>query len=257
MHLFLAVTPEYAQAASKFRGTPVHVAYRIGPDSTLLRQNLLLQSRGGLLSVSDRDAPRIDDPDALLRSSCCENAGAAAIPEPCWILKSRSAPTVWPSPAASGLPATQAPQNPLSAGNPAREAGQQAVILLAHRLCPAETSLNASGKKYAAAAPDIWEWTYSRRRGTHFRLPALVRELPESGNARPTQRAGIPYCIFLPDLCARYFTYSRSGETHFVLFDDAGTIAQKLRIGTSLGLSAAFFMWPEIQDIAGDLFRIL
>ena len=64
-----------------------------------------------------------------------------------------------------------------------------------------------------------------------------------------------PAVFFSQDLCARYFTYCRNGEAHFVLFDDAGTLTQKVKVGSSLGFSAAFFMWPEVRDIAGDLFR--
>ncbi|MEI3305674.1 MAG: hypothetical protein V8R40_06355 [Dysosmobacter sp.] len=41
------------------------MAYRIGEDSSLLRQSLLLQTQGGLLSVSDREAPLIQDPEKL------------------------------------------------------------------------------------------------------------------------------------------------------------------------------------------------
>ena len=59
MQIYLAVTPAEAQEASRFRCSLAHVAYCIGPDSTLLRQNLLLQTRGGLLSVTDRGAPFI------------------------------------------------------------------------------------------------------------------------------------------------------------------------------------------------------
>ena len=65
MQTFLAVTPGEEQAAARFRRPLAHVAYRIGTESVLLRRNLLLQTRGGLLSVSDRDAPPIDDPGAL------------------------------------------------------------------------------------------------------------------------------------------------------------------------------------------------
>ena len=63
-----------------------------------------------------------------------------------------------------------------------------------------------------------------------------------------------PSVFFSQDLCARYFTYSREGETHFVLFDDADTLSQKLRIGNAMGFSAAFLMWPEVKDVAGKLF---
>ena len=65
MQIYLAVTPAEAQEASRFRCSLAHVAYCIGPDSTLLRQNLLLQTRGGLLSVTDRGAPFIASPERL------------------------------------------------------------------------------------------------------------------------------------------------------------------------------------------------
>ena len=65
MQLYLAITPGEAREAAQYGRTLAHVAYRIGPGSTLLRQNLNLQTQGGLLSVSDREAPPIGDPDAL------------------------------------------------------------------------------------------------------------------------------------------------------------------------------------------------
>ena len=63
-----------------------------------------------------------------------------------------------------------------------------------------------------------------------------------------------PAVFFSQDLCARYFTYSRDGEAHFVLFDDADTLNQKLRLGAGMGFAAAFLMWPEVRDIAPRLF---
>ena len=64
-----------------------------------------------------------------------------------------------------------------------------------------------------------------------------------------------PSVFFSPELCARYFTYTCGKETHFVLFDDAETLNQKLQIGRQLGFSAAFFMWPEIKDLAGRFWK--
>lgn len=57
MQVYLAVTPDLAREASSYSRALAHVAYRVGPGSTLLRQNLLLQTRGGLLSVSDGRRP--------------------------------------------------------------------------------------------------------------------------------------------------------------------------------------------------------
>jgi len=62
-----------------------------------------------------------------------------------------------------------------------------------------------------------------------------------------------PTVFFSRDLCARYFTYARDGRVHFVLFDDAETLNRKVQIGASLGFTTAFFMWPEVRDIAGKL----
>ena len=89
-----------------------------------------------------------------------------------------------------------------------------------------------------------------------FLLPA------ETGEGRPLSQQEFqalvdretPAVFFSQDLCARYFTYTRDGETHFVLFDDADTLQQKLRTGSALGFSAAFLMYPEVRDLLPRLF---
>lgn len=89
-----------------------------------------------------------------------------------------------------------------------------------------------------------------------FSLPSPTGQgTPLTGQelARLMEREA-PAVFFSPELCARYFTYTRSGETHFILFDDGETLRRKLRAAASLGCAAAFLMWPEIQDIAGTLF---
>ena len=88
-----------------------------------------------------------------------------------------------------------------------------------------------------------------------FRLPARTGEgLPLTASEfQALLDRERPAVFFSQDLCARYFTYTREGGTHFVLFDDAGTLKQKLKIGGSIGFSAAFFMWPEVRDIAAQL----
>lgn len=65
MLVFLAVTPQEEREASRYTRSFAHAAYRIGPDSTLLRRDLLMQSQGGLLLLSDRDAPGVEDPQKL------------------------------------------------------------------------------------------------------------------------------------------------------------------------------------------------
>ena len=83
MQIYLAASPSALQEASGYCRGLAHAAYRIGPNPTLLRQSLLLQTRGGLLSVSDREAPFIDDPEALcaavLRECGRRNYGGALL----------------------------------------------------------------------------------------------------------------------------------------------------------------------------------
>ena len=66
MQVFLSVAPRDVRAALQYHNRLAHVAYRIGEDSRLLRQNLL-QCRGGLLSLSDCRCPPIQRPEALCR----------------------------------------------------------------------------------------------------------------------------------------------------------------------------------------------
>ena len=60
--------------------------------------------------------------------------------------------------------------------------------------------------------------------------------------------------FYAEDLCARYFTYRRGGQTHFVLFDDAGTLRRKIEMGQALGIREGFVMLPEVEDLTGFLF---
>ena len=53
---------------------------------------------------------------------------------------------------------------------------------------------------------------------------------------------------FSRELMAKYFTYSAGSGTHFVLFDDAETLRQKVKLAQNLGIQTAFLMFPEIVD---------
>ena len=64
-----------------------------------------------------------------------------------------------------------------------------------------------------------------------------------------------PAIFFSQDLCARYFTYSQDGETHFVLFDDAGSIRKKLQIAAALGISRAVLALEQAEELLPGLLR--
>ena len=254
LQVYLAVTPGQAQKASKYSRGLAHVAYRIGPGSTLLRQNLLLQTRGGLLSISDREAPFIEDPEALcaavLRECGRRGYGGAVLDfeEP---------------PRRDRLAFAERLGQALSAGRrvlylPEEYAGaaQDAVLLICTAISGGSFTerLQEAAARHGGAARLALD---VQRLRMDFRLPARTGEgdpLSAEALQRLMERKS-PAVFFSQDLCARYFTYTVDSEAHFVLFDDADTLNQKLKTGAGMGFSAAFFMWPEVQDIAPALFR--
>ena len=65
MQVYLTAAPEDVREAARHNRPLCHAAYRIGTDSALLRGNLLLEARGGLMALSDRDVPPVERPEAL------------------------------------------------------------------------------------------------------------------------------------------------------------------------------------------------
>lgn len=253
MQIYLAVTPEASQEAQGCCRNLAHVAYRIGPGSALLRQSLLLQTRGGLLSVSDRDAPFIDSPeelrDGVLRE--CGRRGYSGV-----LLDFEEKPRRDRRAFVSVLaPALSASRRLLYL--PESYAGEApgAVVLLCTAVSGGSFSQYLQEAVTRAGGAGRLALDVQRLR-MDFRLPS------RSGEGEPLTREDLerlmerekPAVFFSQDLCARYFTYSRDGAAHFVLFDDGDTLNQKLRLGAGMGFAAAFFMWPEVRDIAPRLF---
>lgn len=253
MQVYLSVTPGQLREAAQYGRSFAHVAYRIGEDSSLLRQSLLLQTQGGLLSVSDREAPVIREPEklsaAILRE--CGRRGYTGV-----VLDFEEPPRQ------DRQLFVQQLEQSLSASRRCLyvpETYIQAVPGALMLLCTALSGGNFVQRLQEAAeqqggaghlALDI------QRLRMDFQLPAPSGEgTPLSQEALDTLMAAeSPSVFFSQDLCARYFTYTRNGETHFVLYDDADTLSQKLRTGASLGFPAAFFAFPEVRDLLPRLF---
>lgn len=253
MRIYLAVTPGELREAGRYGRAFAHVAYRIGPGSTLLRQNLLLETKGGLLSVSDHEAPLIEDPQALcaavLRECGRRSYGGVLLD---FEERPRRDRTAFAAQLGQALGQSRRTLY-LPEGYAGAAPGGVMLLCTAmsggnftERLREAANSQGGAGR----LALDV------QRLRMDFRLPARTGEgkpLSEEVFRQLWEREQ-PAVFFSQDLCARYFTYSRDGETHFVLFDDGDTLSQKLRIGGSLGFAAAFLMWPEIRDAADRLF---
>jgi len=249
---YLSVTPGDACRLSVAGPALAHVAYRIGPDSTLLRQSLLLQTKGGLLSVSDWDAPYVDDPQTLCHAvlrECSRRSYTGAVLDfevsarkDLHQFAQRLAPMLTEKRLSLFVPEAYAQSVP------------QAIPLICTALSGGD--LTERLEQAIAAYPGRRLALDIQRLRMDFALPARSGEgQPLSESALGTlMEAHQPAVFFSHALCTRYFTYTQNGTAHFVLFDDAGTLRQKLQIGSKLGYCAAFFQWPEIHDIAGQLF---
>jgi len=250
LQIYLAVTPAEAQEAARFRCSLAHVAYCIGPDSTLLRQNLLLQTRGGLLSVTDRDAPFIASPEQLAAAALreCGRRGYGGV-----LLDFEQPPAPDRLAFAQALAKRLAPRPLYVPEGYASVPG--AVSLVCTALSGGSFVQYLQETAAARGGPGTLALDVQRLR-MDFPLPA------RSGEGSPLSQQEFqalmdresPAVFFSQDLCARYFTYTRDGETHFVLFDDAETLQQKLRAGSAMGFSAAFLMYPEVRDLLPRLF---
>lgn len=253
MQIYLAVTPGEYQSAAKYSRLFAHVAYRIGPESQLLRQSLLLQTHGGLLTLGDRDAPPISAPEALCAGILRECARRSYT----GVLLDFEARPAADRKVFAAMLAQQLRKTRRTLYVPESCAVSGAVPLICTALSGGSfpQRLQEAARQFGGAEHlglDV------QRLRMDFTLPA------KSGEGRPLSadefRALVekesPAVFFSQELCARYFTYMQDQETHFVLFDDESTLRQKLKTGEAMGFSAAFFMWPEIRDIAPKLGRL-
>ncbi len=94
------------------------------------------------------------------------------------------------------------------------------------------------------------------RRCTEFSMPVFTpsgHSLSERECKALIERYGEkPH--YSPQLAANYFIFSpENNKAHFVLFDDARTISEKIRIARRLGISDVFLAYREISDIYDDI----
>ncbi|MBR5542520.1 MAG: hypothetical protein IKU65_00275 [Oscillospiraceae bacterium] len=61
--------------------------------------------------------------------------------------------------------------------------------------------------------------------------------------------------FYSPQMLTNYFIFSGAESSgSFVLFDDARSVSDKIRLSKKLGVSYIFLMWNEISDIVSDIF---
>jgi len=248
----LAVTPDKLREAARYTDRLAHVAYRVGQDGRLARQNLLARTRGGLMVLGDWDCGAIRDAPALCRDvwrECGNRAFAGVVadferpPSPdrtaflvaLGIVLGRNNKRLY-VPQAYGRQVPQAAVlvcTALSGGNLRQRLEECAQAYGRHRLA---LDLQRLRMRFPLPCPS--------GEGT----PLEAEELSDLLERRQ------PTVFYSGDLCARYFTTTENGESRFVLYDDAGTLRRKIQLGQDLGAGVGLLMYPEVEDLLPELF---
>jgi hypothetical protein len=249
LQLFLSVTPREIPDASRYTRDFVHAAYRIGSDSTLLRQELLLETRGGLLSVEDQDAPLIGDAEKLAAAvlrECARRSYTGAVLD---FARTPSADRTAFAALLAGL--LNRSRRTLFVTEPYALPGAVTLINTAISGGSFAERLRDAQTRYGRIALDV------QRLRMDFSLPAPSGEGTTLTGEQLDDllKREAPAVFFSQELCTRYFTYQKDGEAHFVLYDDEETLRRKLRIGSSMNIGIGFLLYPEVRDLLSGLFK--
>lgn len=246
--LILTSPPSTFQAASSY-GLPVgHMAYRIGPGGHLLRANIPINLRSGLMVIDDSGFNGRADTNAFCQQvirECTTRAFDGVI------LDFESKPHPLLSQIVIKLGILLSRRNwPLYV---TEEYGD--ISELARVIIPSALSGGSLNKRITEAVEHFGANRVAlgiQRTAEDFTLPApngcgtpLTREELE----RRIQSRGASI-FFSDELCAHYFTYmSRQSGAHFVMFDNAASIRKKIHIASQFGLCACILAWPEVDNI--------
>lgn len=252
MQIFLAVTPEKQRTASQYTDRLAHVAYQVGREGHLTRQALLARTFGGLMVLGDRDWGAVRDTAQLCREVWreCGNRNYGGVvadferppdPDRTSFLE-----------ALGRVLARNRKQLFVPEEYGRQVASAQVLICTALSGGVLRQRLEEAGQSFG---PNRLALDLQRLRMS-FPLPC------PSGEGRPLSAGELeelmarrqPSVFYSGDLCAKYFTTTRDGESRFVLFDDAGTLRRKMQLGRELGVGMGLVMYPEVEDILPELF---
>ena len=250
MQLYLATTPDRLDTARQYTRHLVHVACRIGEGGHLFSRPLPPRLRGGLLALSDKNAPPLPQPMPLCRELlylCTQRRFSGVVLDfeqpyrnDLSMLCRQLERTLLPAGYRLFVPESYA------------AATSHATILLCTAI--------SGGKLEERIAEAATQFSPQRlaldlqRLAMEFPLPCPTGNgTPLSLNELRQKMAGRPV-FFSSELCARYFTRTENGVTTFTLFDDGDTMARKLSLAEDIGIKEALLMLPETEDLLAELF---
>lgn len=252
MQIYLAATPDKLREAARFTDRLAHVAYRVGPDGRLTRQDLLARTHGGLMVLGDQGCGVIRDVAALCRDvwrECGNRSFGGVIAD----FEQTASP--------DRTAFLEALGRILSRNNRRLYVPEAygAAIPQAHVLICTALS-GGTLRQRLEEASGIYG---GRRLALDLQRLRMSFPLPcPSGEGTPLGaeelegllRQKAPSVFYSTDLCAKYFTCTEGSEGRFILFDDAGTLRRKIQLGQDLGIGTGVFMFPEVADLLPELF---
>lgn len=253
MQIYLAAAPDKLREAARYTERLAHVAYRIGQDGRLARCNLLARTRGGLMSLGDRGCGAVRDASALCRDVWreCGNRGFSGV-----LADFEEEPSLDRTAFLDALSRILS-RNRMRLFVPEvyGERVPQAHVLICTAISGGvlrqrlEEAARAYGRNRLALDLQRLRMTFPLPCPEGEGAPLTGEELEELLRERE------PATFYSGDLCAKYFTCTREGESRFVLFDDADTLRRKIQMGRDMGLAAGFLMYPEAADLLPSLFK--
>ncbi|MPM45298.1 hypothetical protein SDC9_91984 [bioreactor metagenome] len=252
LRLILTAPPDSVTAAQGY-GLPVaHMAYRLGPGLRLLRAQLPLTARGGLMLIGDEDFDGSGDP-ALFCQEVIKECAARGFDGVMLDLERPVSPLL--GKVVSELSALLVKRGwPLFVPEEYARFAEKSRVMISSALSGGSLAqrLEEAVRQYGPARIALCV----ERTAEDFYLPA-----PE-GRGAPLTRENLrrriaersPTVFYSKELCARYFTYmSRQSGAHFVMFDDAETMRRKLLLADSLNIRSAILAYPQVDDLLDEI----
>ena len=244
--IILSAPPENYLEAKKYSETIAHMAYQIGEDFHLYRASIPLSLKGGLMVLGDKNYKNGGDTEALTGEIIkeCIYRGFDGV-----ILAFERGDSILHTLAVhlSARLSRQGGQlfltedyagdsdwanimvsTAISGGSLATRLREAANIYGKDRMC---LDIERIRMDFCLPSRDGSGKTLSARE-----LYALIK----SHHPQP---------YFSQELCAYYFTFKDEYGSHFVLYDDAGSIRKKLQLASRLGIPSAMLLYPEVEDI--------
>ena len=251
--IIVASPPEYASAAARPNCAVAHMAYRIGRGFRLYRSQRAGNAKDGfmVLDISGwtGGGPLTSLVDDIMRECLQRNFGGIVInigsdPHPKSVLL-----TLLKALAS----ATQSRGFLYFVPESLCDSGENAIVRISASISGGtlERRIADSCNKYGSGRIAL---EIDRIR-MDFTLPSprgVGRETSDDELRNLIHRHN-PATFFSPELMVNYFMYQNNNDAHFVLYDDAESLRQKIVTAANSGIKHAFLFYPRVMDVYDEV----